>query len=247
MLIHEQFRLNIYQTTEMIDPKYTAIRKNGRKSVSIIVRPDKTVQILVPHTMEEKTIENIIAAKQNWINRKISELDSSELQRVDHHYQEGEPFLFMGKSLRLVIATGRGNVSIKADHLQVTVPPGLQGEDRSHYIRQKMLDFYCLEALKIFREKTSKIAQIYKLSPVFVGVKDYKSRWGTCFSDGRIYYNWKLILSPENIIEYVIVHELCHLKVPDHSKRFWQSVEMTVPDWKIRRKWLRINGHALCL
>jgi predicted metal-dependent hydrolase len=240
-----QQTLNPCNATEMTPPEYTAIRKRGRKSVSIIVRPDQTVQIIVPHGMAEKAIKHIVATKQNWINKKLDELKNSDFQRTDQLYQEGELFLFMGRHLSLVITTGRGSVRISNDNLHVTVPPGLQGEDRTHYIRHKLLEYYHAEALKLFREKTSKIGETLGITPVYVAVKDYKSRWGTCFSDGRIYYNWRLILTPESIIEYVIAHELCHLKVPNHSKRFWQLVETVIPDWKIRRKWLRINSHAL--
>lgn len=231
----------------MTPPQYKTIRRRGRKSISIIVRPDRTVQILVPYAMAEKAIEHIVVAKQNWINKKLDELKHSDFQRTDHLYREGEHFLFMGRYLNLVITAGRGSVCISNDDLQVTVPPGLQDEDRTLYIREKLLDYYHAEALKIFREKTTKIGEMFGLIPVYVAVKDYKSRWGTCFSDGRIYYNWKLILAPESIIEYVIAHELCHLKVPNHSKRFWQLVETVIADWKLRRKWLRINGHALCI
>ena len=91
------------------------------------------------------------------------------------------------------------------------------------------------------------MADAFGVTPVYILVKNYKSRWGTCFGDGRIYYNWKLILAPEGIMEYVVAHELCHLKVPNHSKRFWEFLETEIPDWKARRRWLKINGHALSI
>ncbi len=231
----------------MTPPEYTTIRKHRRNSISIIVRPDRTVQIIVPHAMEEKAIEHIVASKQNWINRKLDELRTSDFQRTDHLYREGEQFLFMGRHLTLCVNAGRGSVCIRNDELQVTVPPGLQGEDRSLFIREKLFGYYHSEALRKLREKTSQMGEKYRLVPEYVAIKDYKSRWGTCFSDGRIYFNWKLLLAPESIIEYVIAHELCHLKVPNHSISFWQHVETVIPDWKKRRRWLRINGHALSI
>jgi len=231
----------------MSHPEYTAIRKRGRKSVSIVIRPDRTVEVIVPHAMTERAIEHIVVDKQKWINKKLDELRNSDFKRVDHLYQEGERFLFRGSHLNLTITNGRGSVVINNEDLKVNVPPGLQGEDRKSYIKQQLLEFYHTEALNCLREKTSKIAVTLGVTPVYVAVKDYKSRWGTCYSDGRIYYNWKLILTPENILEYVITHELCHLKVPNHSKYFWELVETVIPDWKMPRKWLRINGHALCI
>ena len=226
-------------------PEYTTIRKQGRKTVSIIVRPDRTVQIIAPPTMAEEALQHIAVAKQNWINKKLEEFKNSDFQRTVHSYQEGEQFLFMGRELTLGISKGRGSINVGENTIQATVPPGLQGEDQSQYIREKLLDHCKVQALNYLREKTREISEKHNFSPVYVAVKEYKSRWGSCFSDGRIYYNWKLILAPENIIEYVIAHELCHLKVPNHSKQFWQLVETIIPDWRLCRKWLRINGHAL--
>ena len=210
-----------------------------------MVRPDSTVQIIVPHAMREEAVENIVASKQRWINKKLDDFKKSDFQYTDHFYKEGELFLFMGRHLTLVTSTGRGSISICNTTIKVTVPPGLQGEDRANYIKHKLHDHYHTEALRIFREKTAKIADMSGLTPVYVAVKDYTSRWGTCFSDGRIYFSIRLILAPESIIEYVIVHELCHLMIPNHSRRFWRLVETFIPDWKVRRKWLRLNGHAL--
>lgn len=231
----------------MTPPEYTAIRKRGRKSVSIFVRPDMTIEVIVPHAMAEKAIEHIVATKQNWINKKLKEFGSSDFQRTENLYLEGELFLYMGRHLTLIVSNGRGSVCISNDTLQVAVPPGLLGEDRAFYIRQKLLDYYSAEAQRVLREKTSTMADAFGVTPVYVAVKEYKSRWGTCFSDGRIFYNWKLILAPEDIMEYVVAHELCHLRVPNHSKRFWELVETEIPEWKTRRKWLKINGHALCI
>jgi predicted metal-dependent hydrolase len=231
----------------MTPPEYTAIRKRGRKSVSIVVRPDMTVEVIVPHALAEKAIDQIVATKQDWINKKLKELGNSEYQRTEHLYLDGELFLFMGRHLTLDITAGRGGVRINDDSLQVTVPPGLQGEDRTFYIRQKLFDHYLTEAQRVLREKTITMADAFGVTPVYISVKNYKSRWGTCFGDGRIYYNWKLILAPEGIMEYVVAHELCHLKVPNHSKRFWEFLETEIPDWKARRRWLKINGHALSI
>jgi len=88
---------------------------------------------------------------------------------------------------------------------------------------------------------------MHALEPLFVATKEYSSRWGCCFGDGRIYYNWKIIMAPMAIIDYVIIHELCHLRMANHSPGFWSLVENILPDWRDRRLWLRRNGHALIM
>lgn len=83
------------------------------------------------------------------------------------------------------------------------------------------------------------------VTPVSVGLKNYKSQWGSCHTDGKIYYNWKVIVAPHSIVDYVVVHELCHLVHGDHSKKFWKLLGTILPDYADRKEWLKINGTKL--
>ena len=100
-------------------------------------------------------------------------------------------------------------------------------------------------ALQILTEKTMFIASSINVEPEKIKVRSYKGRWGTCSYRKDISFNWKLIMAPEKIIEYVIVHELCHLIHFNHSKNFWESVENILPDYKLRKDWLRTNEGLL--
>ena len=83
------------------------------------------------------------------------------------------------------------------------------------------------------------------MEPRSVAVKDYKSRWGSCSAKGDISYNWKIVLAPHRIVDYVVVHELCHMLEHNHSSRYWKLVEKYVPDYRERRDWLK--NHSLSL
>ena len=96
-------------------------------------------------------------------------------------------------------------------------------------------------------EKTNRYAAIMGLTPQSVFVKDYKARWGSCFPDGKISYNWRIIIAPHHIVDYVVVHELCHLKHPNHSPAYWRSVKRVVPEFAIFRKWLSEHGSKLVI
>ena len=98
------------------------------------------------------------------------------------------------------------------------------------------------QARVYFDTATRKYSELLDVEPRSITVKTYKSRWGSCSVKGDISYNWKLILSPAHIIDYVVVHELCHMKELNHSPNYWKWVESILPDHKARRKWLREHG-----
>ena len=83
------------------------------------------------------------------------------------------------------------------------------------------------------------------VNPASAGVKGYKSRWGSCHSDGRVYFNWRIIVAPHSIVDYVVAHELCHLVHHDHSKKFWKLLGTIIPDYAERKEWLKVNGRGL--
>jgi hypothetical protein len=226
---------------------YTIIRRTRRKTVSIIVQPDRTVQIVVPAALSENEIARIAAGKRSWIVAKLAELDSCDFQVRQHLFLEGEQFLFMGKQYSLSVVNGRGHILIDDDGIEAAVPIGLTGDDRREYVRLHLMRFFKKQAHDFLGSRSFLLGCRYNLEPQFVAVKDYSSRWGCCYGDGRIYFNWRIIMAPQKIIDYVVIHELCHLREPNHSGRYWAVVEKIVPDWKIRRTWLRRNGHTLTL
>lgn len=98
------------------------------------------------------------------------------------------------------------------------------------------------EARKVLTEKTDYYKQFLNVEYQKIRIGDQKTRWGSCSSSGTISYNWRLILMPEKIVDYVVVHELCHMIEMNHSKRFWEQVEAILPDYQARRNWLKENG-----
>lgn len=105
--------------------------------------------------------------------------------------------------------------------------------------------FYREKAREVFRDRTSFYAGRMGVSYGRIAIREQKTRWGSCSAKGSLNFNWKLILAPAGVLDYVVVHELAHRKEMNHSARFWAEVEKIMPDYRKYRDWLRENGHAL--
>jgi predicted metal-dependent hydrolase len=106
-------------------------------------------------------------------------------------------------------------------------------------------EWYRAHALEKLKEKTKRYAFIIGVSPKSVDLKDYKARWGSCSSSGDVTYNWRIIIAPHHIVDYIVVHELCHSLEHNHGPKYWKHVERVVPNYKDCREWLKVNGEAL--
>jgi predicted metal-dependent hydrolase len=93
-------------------------------------------------------------------------------------------------------------------------------------------------------DKTKRFAKVIGVNPNSITVKDYKSRWGSCSVQGDISYNWRIILAPHSIVDYVVVHELCHMLEHNHSSKYWKHVERYMPNWRECKDWLKQNQLA---
>ena len=106
---------------------------------------------------------------------------------------------------------------------------------------------YRKAAREYFPKRVSHYARMLGVTYGKISIRDQKTRWGSCSSEGNLSFNWRLILAPPDVLDYVVIHELCHRKEMNHSKEFWALVESLMPKYKERRKWLRENGNNLTL
>ncbi len=225
------------------------VRKPRRKTVSISVKPDCSVRVLVPAKLPEKNIVELLQQKQDWIQSKITFFQENKHNHQPKEYVSGETFTYLGKKYRLKIVPDSDNESVKLKNgkFVVHLPTDVSQESEKATVKKLLLRWYREHAIVLLQEKTLQFALQIGLSTPSVEVKDYKSRWGSCRTDGRIFYNWRIIIAPQTIVDYVVIHELCHLVHANHSKHFWKLVWTVLPDYLERKDWLKANGTGLML
>lgn len=218
---------------------YKIIRKK-RKTIGIKVTDQGEVIVTSPFGVNEKTIHGIIKKKEKWIVDKINLIKQAGILQK-RKIENGTKLLFLGKELEVeIINSNKGIENSKVENEKVRV--FINSND---IIKDKIAELYRKEAKKVLNERTDIYGRIIGVSPNKVFIKNQKTLWGSCSSRKNINYNYRIIMAPIEIVDYIVVHELCHLIHMNHSKEYWNIVQSILPDYKERRNWLKINGHML--
>ena len=218
------------------------IRTDRKRSASIYLEGE-SIKVRVPKGLSDSRIRDLIAKKSPWIKRKLREAELAVLPRPKE-FVSGETFSYLGRNYRLKILLGdTPSLKLRGGYLEASIPGS--SKTREEEVRSLLLGWYRKHAQERLEEKTHRYAKILQVEPNCVSVKDYKSRWGSCSTTGNISYNWGIVMAPHNIVDYVVVHELCHLLEHNHSAVYWRHVERIIPDFKKYREWLKQNSKRL--
>lgn len=217
------------------------VRTNRTKSADVRVE-DGVVSVVVPKTLELDRINKILDDKRQWIKNKIY-LHRDAQPNTTKEFVSGESFAYLGRNYRLKVVDGHFKpVKLVQGRLVITVP---NPKEYPHMVRNALVRWYKQHAELKLNEKIKRYAAIVGVEPESVGIKNFKSRWGSCSAKGHIDFNWKIIMAPNRMVDYVVIHELCHLKHHDHSPKFWKEVERVVPDYQACKEWLKVNESGM--
>ncbi|MDP2982962.1 MAG: SprT family zinc-dependent metalloprotease [Candidatus Latescibacter sp.] len=230
----------------MTDINYTLIRTPRRRTIGIRVSSDNIITVHAPLKISESRICEIVRSKSAWIRKRISIHEARNARLKPKQYKEGEEFLYQGELCRMEILWDSTGISLHEGRLLIGVPSGLDGQERS-YIGRRLEEWYIRQAAQIFRDRVGFYQDALGLKANLIRVKTLRSRWGSCSIRGNLSFNWLLVMAPPGIIDYMVVHELAHCIHRNHSPAYWKLVESILPDYKTRKKWLRVNSFTLTL
>lgn len=217
------------------------IRTNRRKSADIRVE-EGAVSIVVPSDTPLEKIDQLLSSKRRWIKEKMA-LHQLATPASSREFVSGEAFPYLGRNYRLKIETGAFTpVKLVHGRLLVTLP---QSTQRPFMVRNALVRWYKRQAEQKIKEKVTRFAPAVGVSPMGVGIRTFKSRWGSCTAKGKLEFNWQIMIAPNRMVDYVVMHELCHLIRHDHSPKFWSELERVMPDYPQCREWLRENAEKV--
>ncbi len=212
------------------------------KGVRLEIRSESGLTVVVPQNYTKQKIEEILLQKSNWILRHMPDNKPVQLSLFNNDCKGGGRLFFMGRSLNLIPvwnSNSQGIVVREGDNLYVHL-------DGIHIDIATVLEkWYRKQAEEIFICKSDFFKKKMGLSYRKVFIRGQKTRWGSCSAAGNLTLNWKLLFAPEEVINYVIIHELAHLKYMNHSSKFWKLVGQYCPDWQKQRKWLTSHENEL--
>ena len=221
----------------MLDPRN--IYRSKRKTLAIFVDPNGVLIAKAPLKLPEHKIFEFVKTKENWIRnaqRKIA-----ENSYINHSVVRYNSFMLMGKELMPVIHHKAKKISHSGEVL--VIPSSIQPEK----ILRRVEKYLREQAHIVLNERAQYFANSLKMEASSIGVNNNKTRWGSCDTKRRINLNWRSVMLPPNLFDYIVVHEFCHLLEFNHTKQFWAIVETILPDWRVLRKHLKQMNWILSL
>ena len=223
-----------------MDIRVEKVIRTKRKTIALQITDDATLIVRAPFYVSDDEIMNVIYRHQGWIKKKKEEIESRNSRFSPKEFVDGEGFLYLGKYYRLKIVKSQEEPLIFKNgfYLSKEVLP---------YAKEVFIEWYKRAAYEKISERVKLYARGSGLKYNKVNITNAKKRWGSCSSRGNLNFPWRLIMAPLRVIDYVVVHELVHLEIKDHSKAFWNKVKILMPDYEKYKNWLKENGHLLRL
>lgn len=220
----------------MGDIKIDKIVRSRRRTVALVVTANATLVVRAPFRVSLKYINGFVSAKEPWIKAKLQQAKENKV--TTREFINGESFLYLGERYRLKVED--------CDKIQLS---GVLLFPKKHLpeAKVKMIEWYKEMAREIIKERADVYSKETGWEYRTIKITSAQNRWGSCSPKGSINFPWRLVMAPIHVIDYVVVHELAHILEKNHSARFWNKVEMVLPDYKQRKKWLKENRKFLNL
>lgn len=217
------------------DLAVTIQRTSRRKTMCIVVERDGSISVKVPTDIPDEKVKAILDQKEYDVFKKYTLWQEANNEHIVRQYVSGQSFMYLGRNYSLSIVDGQKRHLIFRNGTfflssQATTP------------REDFIRFYKRQAKIKILERVEYLRSRLAVTPQKIQIKEMPTRWGSCTPSRNVYFNWRCIMFPVFVIDYIIVHEFTHLMFADHSRDFWQKISEVLPDYNYTKDWLTVNG-----
>lgn len=212
-----------------------------RKTMSIEVETTGEVTVIAPVGTSTEDIMEKVKSRAGWIVSKQYESKFINDTKINREAVSGESYMYLGRNYSLDIRVDENidNISVKLFQGKFVVNTYIKDED---LIKKAMENWYREKTLAKVKERVSYYSSYFNDEVTDVKVKEQKKRWASCTSKNELLFNWRCVMAPVFVLDYIVVHEMCHMEYKNHSKDFWNRVYAVMPDYEVRKSWLKNNG-----
>lgn len=215
---------------------YIVKRSPRARHVRLEMRPGTGLTIFIPGFYNIARLGDLLKAKQSWILRHFTTYSNVRSASAGNDIKAGDVIPYLGRELKVMTTTtDNGN----SDHVRLELDRLMIDTSGKKNLNAALESWYRIQAAKLITEKTANWGARIHVRYNRVTIRGQRTRWGSCSHKGNLSFNWKLLMTPEPVLDYVIIHELTHLKEMNHSKKFWQLVAEHCPRWREHKRWLK--------
>ena len=218
---------------------YTLKPSRRRRTLALQVNPMQQVTVLAPQRLSGTSIDRFLRERAEWVIKKLRYFEALGRQYPPKSYASGETFLIRGQPHILEVLVDPSYRRAQMERREGALAVRVCAQEKVPLVVRR---WYQAEAAVLIQEAVGRLSPALGVFPKRIRIANQKRRWGSCSSRGDLRFNWRLAMMPGPIADYVVAHELAHMKVHNHSAEFWSTVRSILPDYVSRRAWLRANS-----
>lgn len=220
------------------DIEVAEIIKSPRRTIGLSLRDDAALIVRAPKRATIESIRDAVLENRDWIIKK-RELIARQFSEVKpHSFSDGEIFYFLGNPCKLTFPESAQSFFNPVTGFSISAR-------YRESARQMFIAWYVKQANSIIPARVSFFSEKSQFRYNRIRITDAEKRWGSCSPERNLSFSWKLVLAPVEVIDYVVVHELSHIREMNHSKAYWNTVRLILPGFEEQKRWLKENGHRI--
>lgn len=222
---------------------YQVVRSR-RTTADIVVERDGSIRVRAPQRLTDQRIAKLVESRRPWIYKTLAAWRDANATRILREYRNGEGFLYLGRSYRLLLASKQSE-PLMLKNGRFCLRRDLVDMGGVELGKEAFREFYIARGIDRIQQRVNYFAPKIGVFPGRFAVRDLNNRWASCSAKGNLAFHWKCMMAPPSVIDYIVVHELCHLHHLDHTEAFWNEVDKVLPRFQERKEWLRVHGASM--